>query len=144
MYAIRLYELLISWRSVGKTPVFLISEFRERLGVEEGEYPRMTDFKRWVLDAAISQINQHTDITAEYDQHKSGRSITGFSFSFSAKNLERDPNTVDLLTGHADAETGKPQRQIITKKKAEGMARPGESYEDLYRRLSRDYIIKAA
>jgi|SRR5690554_6131198 len=144
VYAIRLYELLISWRSVGKTPVVHISEFRERLGVEEGEYRRMTDFKRWVLDSAIDQINQHTDITARYEQHKTGRSITGFSFSFSAKDLKRDPNTVDLLTGHTDAEMGKPRRQIITKKKAEGMARPGESYEDLYRRLSRDYIIKAA
>lgn len=142
IHAVRLYELLIAWRSTGKTPVFELQDFRQKLGVEPGEYPRMTDFKRWVLDAAVKQINAHTDITAAYEQHKKGRSITGFSFKFTAKN-QRDPHTVDMLTGSTDAEaTGKPSRQTISKAKAESMARPGESYEALYRRLSREYVIK--
>lgn len=142
VHAVRLYEMLIAWRSTGKTPVFELQDFRQKLGVEPGEYPRMTDFKRWVLDAAVKQINAHTDINASYEQHKKGRSITGFSFSFTARTA-RDPHTVDMLTGSTDAEaTGKPSRQTISKAKAEAMARPGESYEALYRRLSRSYIIK--
>lgn len=44
-YSIRLYELLIAWRSSGKTPIIELSEFRERLGVLESEYHRMHDFK---------------------------------------------------------------------------------------------------
>ncbi|MFX9038776.1 RepB family plasmid replication initiator protein, partial [Acinetobacter baumannii] len=32
-YAIRLYELLIQWRSAGKTPLFDLSIFRQQLGV---------------------------------------------------------------------------------------------------------------
>ena len=31
-YAVRLYELLIAWRSTGKTPVIELSDFRQRLG----------------------------------------------------------------------------------------------------------------
>lgn len=141
VHAVRLYELLIAWRSTGKTPVYELAEFRRKLGIEPDEYPRMTDFKRWVLDAAVKQINAHTDITAAYEQHKRGRSITGFSFTFAARN-ERDPNTIDMLTGSTDAEAGrKRSRQTISKSKAESMARPGESYQELYKRLSRDYII---
>lgn len=144
-YAVRLYELLISWRSTGRTPVIERAEFRQRLGVEEGEYPRMTDFKRWVLDAAIDQINANTDITASYEQHKRGRTITGFSFSFAMKEPPaRDPNTVDWVDGKTDAEAtaDKPRRTTISRSQAERLARPGETWEDLYKRLSRDHIIK--
>lgn len=145
VYAVRLYELLIAWRSNGQTPVIDLAEFRQRLGVEEGEYPRMTDFKRWVLDAAVKQINQHTDIMATYDQHKRGRSIAGFSFSFTMKAPPaRDPNTVDWVAGVTDTEAAadKPARTTISKSQAERLARPGETWEDLYKRLSRDHIIR--
>ena len=142
VHAVRLYELLIAWRSTGKTPVFELADFRKKLGIEPDEYPRMHNFKARVLDPALKQINEHTDIQATYEQHKRGRSITGFSFTFTAKN-ERDPHTIDMLTGSTDAESsGKSQRKIISKSKAESMARPGESYQALYQRLSRDYIIK--
>ena len=68
-YAIRLYELLIAWREVGKTPQIELSEFRQKIGVENGEYERMHHFKARVLEPAIKQINEHTDITASYEQH---------------------------------------------------------------------------
>lgn len=84
-YAIRLYELLASWKSTLKTPILELAEFREKLGVEEGEYQRMHHFKARVLDVALTQINASTNILANYEQHKAGRKITGFSFSFSYK-----------------------------------------------------------
>jgi len=84
-YAIRLYELLIAWRTVGKTPIFELSQFRNQLGIDDNEYQRMELFKRRVLEIAISQINEFTDITTTYEQHKKGRSISGFSFSFKQK-----------------------------------------------------------
>ena len=65
-YAVRLYELLIAWRSVGKTPEIKLNEFRQKMGVLDGEYQRMELFKRRVIEPAITQINEHTDITAEH------------------------------------------------------------------------------
>jgi plasmid replication initiation protein len=85
-YAVRLYELLIQWRTAGKTPVFEINQFRSQLGLGVNEYPVMGNFKARVLDAAVKQINGHTDIKVTYEQHKSGRSITGFSFKFKQKS----------------------------------------------------------
>jgi plasmid replication initiation protein len=85
-YAVRLYELLIQWRSTGKTPIFEIGHFRSQLGLGVSEYPLMSNFKKGVLDLAIAQINDHTDIKATYEQHKSGRTITGFSFKLKQKS----------------------------------------------------------
>jgi plasmid replication initiation protein len=92
-YAVRLYELLICWRSTGKTPVIALDEFRKRLGVLDTEYTRTDNLKIRVIEQAIKQINQHTDITATYEQHKAGRLITGFSFKFKSKTTKKQkPN----------------------------------------------------
>lgn len=88
-YAVRLYELLIKWRSIGKTPVFGLEAFRDQLGLRSDEYLRMELFKRRVLHLALHQINERTDIFANYEQHKTGRNITGFSFRFKQKNNKK-------------------------------------------------------
>ena len=119
-YAIRLYELLIAWREVGKVPQIELSVFRERLGVEVDEYKAMNHFKSRVLEPSIKQINEHTDITVSYEQHKKGRTITGFSFRFKqkqqAKKVEskRDPNTPDFFIKMTDS-----QRHLFAKKMSE-------------------------
>ena len=119
-YSIRLYELLIAWREVGKMPQIELSDFREKLGIDADEYVRMSDFKIRVLEPSIKQINEHTDIIVTYEQHKKGRTITGFSFRFKqkqqAKKIEtnRDPDTADLFTKMTDA-----QRHMFSHKLSE-------------------------
>ena len=118
-YAIRLYELLIQWRSAGKTPTIELQEFRKKLGVLDNEYLRMAHLKERVLELSIKQINEHTDITVKYEQHKKGRSISGFSFTFKQKkkdnpSIERDPNTLDLSSKMTDA-----QRHMFANKLSE-------------------------
>ncbi|MEG2847145.1 MAG: RepB family plasmid replication initiator protein, partial [Acinetobacter sp.] len=44
-YAVRLYEILIAWRSTGQTPVIELAEFRKKIGVLDDEYTRMGNFK---------------------------------------------------------------------------------------------------
>lgn len=122
-YAIRLYELLIAWREVGKVPQIELPEFRNRLGVSDNEYTAMNNFKSRVLEPSIKQINEHTDITVTYEQHKKGRTITGFSFKFKQKqqpkiekpkDLKRDPNTPDFFIKMTDA-----QRHLFANKMSE-------------------------
>ena len=120
LYATRLYELLVCWRSTGKTPIIEIGEFRSRIGLVEHEYKPMNNFKNRVLEPAIKQINEHTDITIKVEQHKTGRSITGFSFKFKQKQQpksiesSRDPNTTDLFAKMTDA-----QRHMFSHKLSE-------------------------
>ena len=118
-YAIRLYELLIQWRSVGKTPVFDIAIFRQQLGVEPQQYKTMSNFKTYVLDFAVNQVNELTDITAKYEQHKKGRSISGFSFTFKQKKdaslkVIKSKSPYDFFLKMTD-----PQRHLFANKLAE-------------------------
>ena len=85
VYSARLYELLIQWKSTGKTPIFELTSFRDQLGIAANEYKTMSNFKTRVLALAIEEINSKTDITVDYEQHKKGRTITGFSFKFKQK-----------------------------------------------------------
>ena len=111
-YAVRLYELLIAWRSTGVVSPIKIEDLKNRLGVLDGEYQRMHHFKARVLDLAVSQINKHTDITVKYEQHKTGRTITAISFKFKQKkapeqlatatNKNRDNATPDLFHNMTD------------------------------------------
>ncbi|PZO62521.1 MAG: RepB family plasmid replication initiator protein, partial [Paracoccus denitrificans] len=119
-YAIRLYEFLIAWREVGKVPQIEISDFRNRLGLLESEYTAMSDFKKRVLEPSIKQINEHTDITVTYEQHKKGRLISGFSFKIKQKQQvkqvesNRDPNTPDFFIKMTDS-----QRHLFANKMSE-------------------------
>ena len=140
-YAIRLYELLIAWREVGKVPQIELSEFRAKLGVEDDEYKAMNHFKSRVLEPSIKQINQHTDITVIYEQHKRGRTITGFSFKFKQKSqpkieVKRDRNTPDFFVKMTDA-----QRHLFANKMSEmpemGIYSQGtESYQQFAIRIA--------
>ena len=67
-----MYELLICWRSTGKTPIIELDEFRNRVGVLDTEYHRIAHLKERVIEQSLKQINEHTDITATYEQHKKG------------------------------------------------------------------------
>lgn len=114
VYAVRLYELLMQWKSVGKTPTFELNKFRSQLGIGINEYTRMEAFKRRVLDIAVDQINKFSDISIKYEQHKKGRLISGFSFSFKHNrvinsSLENTPkkNTLGFFTKLTNAQRQK-------------------------------------
>lgn len=103
-YAIRLYELMMQWKSVGKTNKIPLAEFRTKLGVEPEQYKKMCNFKARVLDLAISQINDFTDVTATYEQHKAGRAVTGFTFKFKMKK-NKEKTAVNIETGNSGRST---------------------------------------
>lgn len=120
-YAVRLYEIVIAWRSQGKTPQIKVKELREQLGVSDDEYTLMETFKRRVLDLAVKEISKHTNITLEYTQHKNGRKIVGFTFEFKYKKGREPKNqdTISLAKGeiyNGIATEPKPLPQLTTPK----------------------------
>ena len=89
-YALRLYELLVAWKNKGVSPKWQLEDFRNKMGVEEGKYMRMGQFKERVLDFAVEQINQYTDITIRYQQYKKGRKVEAFKFIIKIDPREKD------------------------------------------------------
>ena len=105
VYSVRLYELITQFRNKrnGKTDEFPLEIFRKQLGIEPKQYQGMSDFKKYVLDKAVGEINEHSDLLVGYDQIKDGRTITGFCFKFEIKKQSvNKQNNIDkkaIVTG---------------------------------------------
>ena len=102
----RLYEFLIQKlnRKTGKGWLAIsLDDLRFRFGLLPTEYQAMKDFKKRVLDLAVNQINEHTDLSTSYTQQKQGRKIVGFQFDFKRKK----PKT----TAKKPSKSPKPQPQ---------------------------------
>lgn len=120
IYSVRLYELIVKWLSARQTDVFDYEILRGQLGIGVNEYQRMTDFKKRVLDLAVNEINEKTDIKVSYSQEKNGTKIIGFKFKVNkkaqkaanTKTLERDADTADMFTidGLTDKQLGRIAR----------------------------------
>lgn len=141
-YAIRLYELLIAWREVGKTPQIELLEFRQKIGLDENEYPTMDNLKRRVLEPAIKQINEYTDIKITYEQHKKVRTIVGFSFKIKTKETKtKTKEFSDPKVNNKKIIMTEAQRHLFAHKLARHhliatkYAQVGEEYSDLEKRI---------
>lgn len=96
-YSLRLYELVVQYLKMGKTPIFELKKFRFQMGLLPENYKEMKNFKKYVLDLAVNEINEKTNITINYEQKKKGRVISGFIFTVNEKRKEKDvtPKTTD-------------------------------------------------
>ena len=47
-----------------------LEELRGKLGLGVNDYKLLANFKLRVLELALEQINEHTDIFVKYEQHK--------------------------------------------------------------------------
>ena len=116
-HAIRLYELLVQWRSIGRREVE-IEWLREAMQLEK-RYSSIRDLKRWVLEPAIEQINEHSPLLVSWSQRKTGRKVTHLIFDYAPKTPDKPAVSAKLT----DGEVAKH-------------ARPGETWEQVRARLN--------
>ena len=122
IYAIRLYELLAQWQSVGKREVEL-DWLKKQFQLDES-YDRMDNFKSRVLDPAVKDINDHSNFQVSWTQRKTGRRVTHLIFTFSEKQpaKAKNPDKEKMICGVAISEIKK-------------YARIGESWEQAAMRI---------
>lgn len=96
IYAIRLYELLMQWKSKGKREIE-ISWLRKQFEIEN-LYPAMCDFKKRVIDPAVKDINEHSNFSVQWEQRKTGRAVTHLIFTFAEKNPPEPEQTPAATT----------------------------------------------
>lgn len=84
-YSIRLYELLKSYENV-QDIAYEVKELRKLLNLTDDVLPRWVDFKRFVIEQAIKEINQFTDITVKYVPVKKGRKVFEVEFYIRSKS----------------------------------------------------------
>ena len=104
VYAIRIYELLIQWGSIGRREVEL--EWLKKTLMVDKEYVRLDNFKKKVIDIGLFQINEFSDLTASYTQRKTGRIVTHLIFEFSLKPTAKSE-------ARQETEVAKPPKQPL-------------------------------
>jgi len=127
-HGIRLYELLAQWPEGHR--VVPLDDLRRWLQLED-RYPSIKDFKRWVLDPAVQQINEHSPLSLTWSQRKTGRKVTHLVFDYAPK--KKPAKAVGKAPGGAQAKrkSGKVSDADIAR-----LARPGESWEAARTRLN--------
>lgn len=83
-YSIRLYELMKKWEFLG-TWEYPLEDLRGKLGVEEGTYPKYSNFKVRVLSRAVEEVNKKTDFYISFEEIKKGRSVERIKFTIKHK-----------------------------------------------------------
>jgi len=85
-YAKRIYQLASQWKDVGETRQYDLDEFKLMLklkdptGKEPEQFQNISQLKARVLEIAVRQINEHTDLQINYQLQKQGRAFTGVRF----------------------------------------------------------------
>jgi plasmid replication initiation protein len=99
-HAIRIYEMLAQYRAIG-TRELNMKWLRDALQIESHEYKLTADFTRKVLDAAVKQINDHSDLKVSYEPKKTSRAITDFVFKIKDKNAPAKPKKPSVAPDQA-------------------------------------------
>jgi plasmid replication initiation protein len=97
IHAIRMYGLLVQYLPIKKREIE-VAWLKHTLQLE-GQYSAIKDFKKWVLDVAVDQINTHSDIRVQYTPHKTGRAVTHLLFDIRAKPKPRPASAQRKLPG---------------------------------------------
>lgn len=121
VYAIRLYELLIQWQSKGEREV-KVDWLKEQFQIPS-KYPRMYDFKKRVLQPAVDQINEHSNLWVLWSQRKIGRNVVALQFQFGVKKTKEEQPTLNHPVSR------------LTRDEIAKHAHPGETWEQATARL---------
>ena len=104
-----------------------------------------------VFVSIINCFGYNTDITVSYDQHKQGRTITGFTFKFKqkakvktakAEQDRRDPHTLDMFVPMTDNQRFAFAKKISKLPEASHLAKgnSNQSYDAFADQIAQDLL----
>ncbi|MEQ1717213.1 MAG: replication initiation protein [Hyphomicrobium sp.] len=84
-YSQRMYDILKTQEFHGHDVEWTIEDVRRMLSMGDSEMARYPDFRRFVIERAIKDINARTDITVKYKPRKTGNRVTHLKFRIASK-----------------------------------------------------------
>jgi|GEM_PF-3810624 len=106
-----LYELLLQYKNL-KRRKFDVEELRRKT-VGYNVYTRWADFKRRVVDSAVSEINKKSDIETQYSIYKTGKRVTQIEFFIREKTQSQFETDLTKQTNNDN--TQKPKKKYVQK-----------------------------
>ena len=100
-YAKRIYQLCSQWKDLGETKKYDLQDFKKMLGLldEKGneKMERISVLREKVLDIAVKQINEHTELHISYKLEKRVRTYKNIVFTVKSQALA-ETIPFDLVT----------------------------------------------
>ena len=96
-YGLALYENCNRYRNLPSTRWFTMEAYRLLMGVDQGKYDKFRDFKRRVLEIAINEVNEVSDLNIEPELKMMGRKPSEIRFKIRKKAALKDKQ--DLFKG---------------------------------------------
>lgn len=85
-YSILLYSILKDWLNMGSDAhVITVDRLREQLGAESKSYEQFKVFRARVLDPAVKEINNISEIDVSYEKIAYGTSVHSLEFNIAYK-----------------------------------------------------------
>lgn len=129
IYSFRLFELIQQWKTTGQREIE-IEWLRTRFELGN-KYSAIKDFKLYVLDPAVKEINELTSYQVKWEQRKTGRKVTHLTFIFSEKKPAKETPKRATKPAKETMILGVPKSEI------ERLARAGESYQEAAIRINK-------
>jgi plasmid replication initiation protein len=99
-YAKRIYPLCSQWKDLGETKKYDLQDLKKMLGLLDDKgnekMKQLIDLRTNVLDVAMKQINEHTELHVSYKLEKVGRSFKNIVFTVKSQALT-EPIPFDLV-----------------------------------------------
>lgn len=134
-YSIRLYEILVQWASAGEREVKV--DWLRKIFQVEDKYKAIKDFKKYIVEPSLADINEHSNIWVEYGQRKSGRTVTHFQFKFGLKNQPKPRQQLTDADIEREARPGETRAAVIARLNGNSVAKdakPGETFDQALQR----------
>ena len=100
-YGLALYENCLRYQGLPQTPWFTLQVFRKLMGVLDEKYAAFKDFKKRVVDIAVSEVNAISPITIVPEVERVNQKVTKIRFKLTqgqlVKNLEDEVALPDDL-----------------------------------------------
>ena len=87
-FSIRIYELLKQYEKIGQR-LFMVSELRSILGIDQNQYKQYTDFKKRVIVPAQKELAEKTDISFYFEELKMGHTVGQIRFFIKSRGREK-------------------------------------------------------
>lgn len=113
-YSVKIYELCKQYQNTKQGYRDLtIDELKIYLDIPLKKYPRFSNFKQKILNVAVPEINEKTDIKLDIESIKKGRSVTGIRFYITLKNKEHQVEDEQPTLPHDFKELSPAGRQLV-------------------------------
>jgi plasmid replication initiation protein len=90
-YAKRIYQLCSQWKDKGETRKYDLQDFKKMLGLLDekgnGKIKQIGQLREKVLDVAVKQINEHTELHISYSLEKKVRTFKNIVFTVKPQAL---------------------------------------------------------